>query len=426
MGLSDSTIKKNLLFLNFIFVVFGLILIFIGIVHFLTAEHLQLHHKDNFMESIFVTIFVSMIIKVIGLIIIAVGVIVTLFAMFGCWAAIRESKTKLIIYFSALTILVLVQLLLITIGVTSQQNDTSDTVNSGFDRLWLKENYQTSALAEFENLLQCCGVNSTDDYRRIDHEIPESCCKDQNCTIPENVYKEGCESKYKEYMHNRVSLLNIVIILLIFAEVLGLILISFGIFILISGAENKVDHGENVAGGVIITLGIIILIIAIFGCLAAIHESKRKLIIYVLILTILILIQLLLTSMASHGTQDGLAGSVKQGFDELWILENKEPGALAYYEDWLHCCGVNSTEDYRLIKHEIPKTCCKEHNCASPDNIYTEGCQIKFEEYLSDKMLTFTIVNILLIIGEIIAAIFGWLLYSSLKNESRRSNLSWM
>lgn len=54
---------------------------------------------------------------------------------------------------------------------------------------------------------------------------------------------------------------------------------AFGIFILISGAENKVDHGENAAGGVIIALGAVILIIAIFGCLAAIHESKRKLII---------------------------------------------------------------------------------------------------------------------------------------------------
>ena len=49
----------------------------------------------------------------------------------------------------------------------------------------------------------------------------------------------------------------------------------------------------------------------------------------------MILIQLLLTSMASHGTQDGLSGSVKRGFDELWALETKEPGALAYYEDWV-------------------------------------------------------------------------------------------
>ncbi|XP_037828369.1 tetraspanin-6-like isoform X2 [Lucilia sericata] len=195
------------------------------------------------MEAIFVTIFVSVIIKVIGLIIIAVGVIVTLFAIFGCWATIRESKTKLIIYFSALTILVLVQLLLFTIGVTSQQNDTSDSVDTGFDQLWLMESYQTGALAEFENTLQCCGVNSTEDYRRIDHEIPKSCCKDQNCTIPENIYKEGCESKYKEYMHNRVSLFNIVIILLIFAEITSFIF-SWLLYSSLNNRTRRSKHSE--------------------------------------------------------------------------------------------------------------------------------------------------------------------------------------
>lgn len=60
---------------------------------------------------------------------------------------------------------------------------------------------------------------------------------------------------------------------------MGLILIGFGVFILVSGAENKVDHGENAAGGIIIALGAVILIIAIFGCFAAVNESRRKLII---------------------------------------------------------------------------------------------------------------------------------------------------
>lgn len=49
----------------------------------------------------------------------------------------------------------------------------------------------------------------------------------------------------------------------------------------------------------------------------------------------MILIQLLLSSMASQGTRDGLAGSVEKGFKDLWEEELKEPGALAYYEKWV-------------------------------------------------------------------------------------------
>jgi len=67
--------------------------------------------------------------------------------------------------------------------------------------------------------------------------------------------------------------------LLRFQQVLGLALIAFGIFFLISAAENAVSIGENVAGGLIIALGVVILIIAIFGCLAAIHEAPVRLLI---------------------------------------------------------------------------------------------------------------------------------------------------
>lgn len=206
---------------------------------------------------------------------------------------------------------------------------------------------------------------------------------------------------------------------------LGIVLIAFGIFVLISASNNNVDHGETLAGALIIVLGVVIVVIAIFGCLAAIHESRTKLIAYIISLVVLILLQLILAAMASQGTKDGLSGSVHDGFEQLWEDEVKAPGALAYYEDWLHCCGVNSTDDYHHIQHDIPRTCCKDHNCQIVDNIYTEGCQAKFEAYLSGKMLMFGVVSWILIIGEIIGAVLAWMLYSSVKNESRR-NLRWM
>ncbi|XP_037953783.1 tetraspanin-9 [Teleopsis dalmanni] len=223
---------------------------------------------------------------------------------------------------------------------------------------------------------------------------------------------------------------HILLLLNFIFTVLALILIGFGIFILVSGADNKVDHGENLAGGLIIALGIIILVISIFGCIAAIHESKRKLIVYICILVVIILIQLAMAGMASQGTRDGLSGSVKEGFDTLWKIEegsvHENTDALAYYEDWLQCCGVNNTDDYRRIKHAIPKTCCVAHNCSVASNIYTLGCQEKFEEYLAGKMLMFSIVSWFMIIAEIIGAVFAWMLYSSIKNQSRRANVGWM
>ncbi|XP_061395764.1 tetraspanin-9 [Musca vetustissima] len=231
------------------------------------------------------------------------------------------------------------------------------------------------------------------------------------------------------------TLKHILLLLNFIFAVLGIILFGFGIFVLVNASQNKtvvygeettVDIGENLAGGLIVALGVAIILISIFGCLAAIHEAKRRLLIFIVILCAMILIQLLLSSMASQGTRDGLAGSVKKGFEDLWVEEQKEPGALAYYEKWLHCCGVNGTADYAAIQHAIPKSCCEEEHCTNADSYFTVGCEDQFNKYLSQKMLTFNIVNCLLIMTEIAAAVFGWLLFSNLKNESRRSNLTWI
>ncbi|KAH8372772.1 hypothetical protein KR009_004639 [Drosophila setifemur] len=223
-----------------------------------------------------------------------------------------------------------------------------------------------------------------------------------------------------------ITVKHLLLLLNFVFSVLGLALIVFGIFFLISAAEKTASIGENVAGILIIGLGVVILIIAIFGCLASMHEEPVKLLIYVGTLVLLILTQLLFLSIASHGTKDGISGSINEGFERLWHEERNETGALVYYENWLQCCGVNSSEDYWIIHHAIPPSCCLDNKCIDQSNVYKTGCKAKFVEYLNDKLLVFKIVCWMLVIGEAVAAVFGWLLYSSVKNQSRRNNAVWM
>ncbi|XP_060654967.1 tetraspanin-9 [Drosophila nasuta] len=207
--------------------------------------------------------------------------------------------------------------------------------------------------------------------------------------------------------------------------VLGLALVAFGIYFL-AYVTYSVSIGENVAGGLIIGLGVVIVIIAVFGCLAAIHEAPRRLLIYVVAIVVLILIQLMFLSMISHGTKDGLSGSINEGFEKLWDAERNETGALQYYETWLHCCGVNNAEDYAVIHHAVPKSCCIDLKCVDSSSIYKVGCKSQFVEYLDDRLLVFKIVCWLLVLSEAVGAFFGWLLLTGLKNQDRRNNAGWM
>ncbi|XP_034106498.1 tetraspanin-9 [Drosophila albomicans] len=207
--------------------------------------------------------------------------------------------------------------------------------------------------------------------------------------------------------------------------VLGLALVAFGIYFL-AYVTYSVSIGENVAGGLIIGLGVVIVIIAVFGCLAAIHEAPRRLLIYVVAIVVLILVQLMFLSMISHGTKDGLSGSINEGFEKLWDAERNETGALQYYETWLHCCGVNNAEDYAVIHHAVPKSCCIDLKCVDSSSIYKVGCKSQFVEYLDDRLLVFKIVCWLLVLSEAVGAFFGWLLLTGLKNQDRRNNAGWM
>jgi len=123
---------------------------------------------------------------------------------------------------------------------------------------------------------------------------------------------------------------------------------------------------------------------------------------YVGAVVLLILSQLLFLSMASLGTKDGISGSINEGFDRLWEAERNQTGALSYYESWLQCCGVNSSEDYWIIHHGIPSSCCLDNKCLdSKDRVYKPGCKAEFVKYLDDKLLVFKIVCWLLVIGEV-------------------------
>ncbi|XP_017031866.1 tetraspanin-7-like [Drosophila kikkawai] len=143
-----------------------------------------------------------------------------------------------------------------------------------------------------------------------------------------------------------------------------------------------------------------------------------RILVYVVAVVLLILTQVVFLVIVSHGTKDGISGIISDGFERLWEVERNVSGDFAYYENWLHCCGVNSSEDYWIIHHAIPSSCCLDNKCVDQSSVYKIGCKAAYTEYLDDKLLVFQIVCWLLVIGEAVGAVLCCLLYSNLKNET--------
>ncbi|KAH8254233.1 hypothetical protein KR032_009004 [Drosophila birchii] len=187
-------------------------------------------------------------------------------------------------------------------------------------------------------------------------------------------------------------------------SVLAVMLIGFWILFLGHATGNVFSIGENDTNSVITGLGGVILIILIFGCLTFIYQIKQFFLVqYANAVMLLILIHWLLFRKVSHDRSE----IFNKGFERLWEAERNKTGALAYYENWLHCCGVNSSKDYGIIRREIPSSCCLDNECVDQSSVFKVGCKTKFTEYLNGPWLIFKVVCWLLVIVEVSCFIYN-------------------
>ncbi|XP_030560194.1 CD151 antigen [Drosophila novamexicana] len=202
----------------------------------------------------------------------------------------------------------------------------------------------------------------------------------------------------------------------------GCLLIWYGTWLLDSIAEqrNAVDHGEKLASILCILLGIVVILASIFGTVALFKECKKMLISYAVLLILLLVIQFVMFSISFAASRDALPNSLKQGFDELWDVYHRHNNTLSIYEEWLHCCGRNSAEDYILLERELPASCCFERDCTNPLNLFMEGCEIKFKQYVSKKTANFHTISWFLILTEFMGSVATCYLVDSIRNHRDR------
>ncbi|KAI8119020.1 Protein late bloomer [Lucilia cuprina] len=203
--------------------------------------------------------------------------------------------------------------------------------------------------------------------------------------------------------------------------ILGILLTWYGIWLYQSNDNPTFDHGEKLGGILIITLGVVVLCVSIYGIVVAIMECKKMLIYFAVLLVVLIVIQFIMVSITHSAINTTVSKRLKEGFDELWDTKYQNPNAtLSIYEEWLKCCGKNSAEDYFLLDKVPPSSCCEDHNCTIIYNLYTVGCEEKFYNYIRAKTNYFNILSWLLITVEFIGSIFACVLVDSIRNHRDR------
>jgi len=239
-----KAVKYLLFFFNLVFVVFGVVLITLGV-----------SVKTGY--SKYVPVLESNDISLPSNLFLIVGSVMFFIAFLGCCGAVRENHCMMMTY-SVLVGLLLILELAAAVAAFYLQSDMESILGKGFDNTldnYYNQTYPTAAdhkeLVSMWNVTQsslhCCGANNYTDWTRPAHRpadqplIPEACCLNgafASCTalineknlydtafVKEHIYLDGCVKKVVEDIS--INKLGVTGIVLAVVELLGVICACF-------------------------------------------------------------------------------------------------------------------------------------------------------------------------------------------------------
>ncbi|XP_041472449.1 tetraspanin-9-like isoform X2 [Lytechinus variegatus] len=217
-----ARIVKILMFIfNFIFFVAGIVVLAVGI-------------YVNVVDGDFAQILPSLPYLSAGNLLIACGVIVLVVGFLGCCGAIKESPCMLLIFFFLLLLILILEIAAGALAFT-YRNKVEEFVikdlTTGLSQ-YNKSQSLTKAWDILQSDLQCCGVNTSDDWQSpnitLAGPFPDSCCKDgfeKDCAIRAGAvpWDVGCQGKLTMKLRDNIYIVGAIGIAFGLIQVLGLV-----------------------------------------------------------------------------------------------------------------------------------------------------------------------------------------------------------
>ncbi|RZC35331.1 uncharacterized protein BDFB_000932 [Asbolus verrucosus] len=214
---------------------------------------------------------------------------------------------------------------------------------------------------------------------------------------------------------------------LLFA-VSGIAILTIGaiIYVAYGHYSNFVYDSFQSAPLVLIIVGIIIFVVAFFGCCGAVKENHCMVITFSILLLVIFTMEI--------GT--GIAGYIRRNEVE-GMLENKLNSTMFDYytnEDikntWdivqheVECCGMTGPQDWYKVTHNdsLPHTCCPntpdDGSCTMKSrNKYTDSCFGELKELFTKYASVIGGVGIGIAVSQLIGVIFACCLARSIREE---------
>ncbi|XP_059489698.1 CD151 antigen [Neocloeon triangulifer] len=173
----------------------------------------------------------------------------------------------------------------------------------------------------------------------------------------------------------------------------GVTVLGIGVWTLADKSFINELLGTNLFMGTVYILmatGGLVALLAFFGCLGAVKEIKCLLLLYFL-LVLVIFVVMLVGGILGYVFREKVHDTMEQEMQaSIRMYGQKRTVTRAWdaTQETLHCCGVNSYQDWG---DNLPDSCCREDEegkklpCRyESENIYPEGCLMLTEMFVKD------------------------------------------
>ncbi|XP_032669110.1 tetraspanin-33-like [Odontomachus brunneus] len=377
LGLAPKTIKYLMFAFNLLFVVTAIALLSVGVV--VIGMYYEYH---SFVDDSF--FFVPSLL-------IAVGSIIFIIALLGCCGAGRESYCMIVTFCTLLVGIFVLEIIGGTMGYVMRASVKSVAQHKMIDTM---AKYNTTkemqyVWDELQRNFDCCGTNNATDWINLQYSgIPMSCCDNTvgvigttNCTLTSpTLHNVGCMDAFVRFAQKHAGKIAGVGMGLGVIQLTGVMIISVGttIYAVYENFSHFLDPSYFSPATLLIVVGILVFIIAFMGCCGALRESTCMVLVFSVLLSIVLLMELA-AAVAAYALQGSIKGLLAEKINVTMHQygQNKEVSdALDFLQSRLRCCGYNGPEDWNSIElNETITSCC--------DNIFysiEENCSQKFNE----------------------------------------------
>ncbi|XP_059141094.1 CD63 antigen-like [Physella acuta] len=209
----------------------------------------------------------------------------------------------------------------------------------------------------------------------------------------------------------------------------GIGLIAAGAYVKIKLTEYYEFFGSNYMGPgiLLIIVGVIIFLLAFFGCCGAIKENYCLTMTFAVSLGIIFVLEIA-GGIAGFVLRDDIENEIEKVLVDSFKSYNKSSGIRDTWDTLqkdFHCCGANNFSDWQTnlaYLGQYPASCCKTTGCDTTfgdqnQAVYHEGCRSAFEGWLKDKVAIIGGVGIGLAFVQVVGILFACCLARAIKKE---------